>query len=466
MQPSPTSPRKIDLPAGSGRAGSDLSQRFSKTGRGWGTLRYQLLSLAWRLSRAVWTHGKRLFDLCSAFVLFLVCLPLWLALFVLKLPLGIRLTKTPRVGRWSRVYQELSWTSSRPGVERLLTRSGVKRLPVIWNIVRGEMSLIGPRAVAPGDYSAARRDARARYDVRPGLICLWWIRQRTSIDYGTELGTDREYVESRSFFGDLGIIARAVIALFYGAPDAETPDTINILGIRINNLTMEQALDAIEEYMRGGEPAQISFVNPHCANVAQKDRRYFEALGACKLNLLDGIGMRVAGKMLGGEVRQNVNGTDLFPRLCGRLAGTKQGIFLLGAEPGIVDRVEAWVHEHHSGVEVSGKHHGFFTAEQEPAILELIRQSGAKILLVAFGVPKQDIWIGEHLKETGVAVAMGVGGLFDFYSGKTARAPQWVREIGFEWFFRFYQEPGRLWKRYFLGNIIFLSRVFGQMIRS
>ena len=91
-----------------------------------------------------------------------------------------------------------------------------------------------------------------------------------------------------------------------------------------------------------------------------------------------------------------------------------------------------------------------------------IRASGADILLVAFGVPKQEKWIREHLAETGVGFAMGVGGLFDFYSGRIPRAPVWVRELGIEWLYRFAQEPRRMWRRYFVGNFIFLFRAFSR----
>ncbi|MDD3471568.1 MAG: WecB/TagA/CpsF family glycosyltransferase, partial [Syntrophaceae bacterium] len=91
-----------------------------------------------------------------------------------------------------------------------------------------------------------------------------------------------------------------------------------------------------------------------------------------------------------------------------------------------------------------------------------IKDSGAHLLLVAFGAPRQDLWINEHLDETNAKVAIGVGGLFDFYSGRIPRAPVWMREIGMEWLYRLLQEPGRLWKRYLIGNGIFLSRVIWE----
>jgi N-acetylglucosaminyldiphosphoundecaprenol N-acetyl-beta-D-mannosaminyltransferase len=97
-------------------------------------------------------------------------------------------------------------------------------------------------------------------------------------------------------------------------------------------------------------------------------------------------------------------------------------------------------------------------------VIEGIRNSGAGILLVAFGTPRQERWIAAHKHEIGAKVAIGVGGLFDFYSGRIPRAPIWARELGFEWFYRFYCEPRRMWRRYFVGNAVFLYRVFCERL--
>jgi len=115
---------------------------------------------------------------------------------------------------------------------------------------------------------------------------------------------------------------------------------------------------------------------------------------------------------------------------------------------------------------VRGHRDGYFTPEELPSVLEAIRDSGAAVLLVAFGVPKQESWIRDHLKETGAKVAIGVGGLLDFYSGRIPRAPEWMREMGMEWLYRFWQEPRRMWRRYFIGNVVFLTRVFRDRSRS
>jgi len=112
---------------------------------------------------------------------------------------------------------------------------------------------------------------------------------------------------------------------------------------------------------------------------------------------------------------------------------------------------------------IAGARDGYFTTEEEPAVVAEINDSGAAILLVAFGVPRQELWIASRRNELKTPVCLGVGGLFDFYSGRIARAPVWMREIGLEWVWRMLQEPKRMWRRYIIGNPLFLSRVWRQM---
>jgi N-acetylglucosaminyldiphosphoundecaprenol N-acetyl-beta-D-mannosaminyltransferase len=137
-------------------------------------------------------------------------------------------------------------------------------------------------------------------------------------------------------------------------------------------------------------------------------------------------------------------------------------MFLLGARPGVAEGVRKWVLERFPLLDVCGVQHGYYGPQEEQGIIRQIRDSGANLVLVAFGAPKQDLWICDHLQEMGANVAIGVGGLFDFYSGRIPRAPLWMRKMGMEWVYRLVQEPGRLWKRYLIGNGLFLARVLRQ----
>ena len=253
--------------------------------------------------------------------------------------------------------------------------------------------------------------------------------------------------------------------------DADSPTAASsraaVLGIPVDNLSMADAVAAIIARLEDDrqETSQICFLNADCVNIARRNRAYAHVLEAADLVLADGIGLKIAARAAGIRLRDNVNGTDLFPRLCEALDGTHHRIFLLGARPGVADKTCGWVRRDYPGVVIAGCRHGYFMADEEPAVVDEIARSDADVLLVAFGSPRQDFWIARHRDALGVKIAMGVGGLFDFYSGRIPRAPRWMRSIGLEWLYRLMREPGRLWRRYLLGNPLFLARVAVDKLR-
>jgi N-acetylglucosaminyldiphosphoundecaprenol N-acetyl-beta-D-mannosaminyltransferase len=240
---------------------------------------------------------------------------------------------------------------------------------------------------------------------------------------------------------------------------------LTLFGIRIDNLTMDDAVAQILAATRADTPPQqVSFVNADCVNLAHRHPEYRAALVKSALVLADGIGMKIAGRVFGSQIRENLCGTDLFPRLCAALAGTRKSIYLLGARPGVAEAACDWIRRHYPETRIAGSHHGYYSAADEPAVIQAIARSRADVLLVAFGAPKQELWIAKNLAASGAKVALGVGGLYDYYSGRIPRAPLWVRRIGMEWVWRLIQEPSRLWKRYLVGNCEFLARTFGCRI--
>jgi N-acetylglucosaminyldiphosphoundecaprenol N-acetyl-beta-D-mannosaminyltransferase len=234
---------------------------------------------------------------------------------------------------------------------------------------------------------------------------------------------------------------------------------IKLFDIEIDNITMRQAADVIVDRLGGEAATQVSFVNADCVNVACRNSDYLEALQESDLVFADGIGVRVAGKLLKQPVRDNVNGTDLFPMLAAALQGSGKRVYLLGGRPGVAEDVARWLAKTYPGVRLAGWRNGYFSAEEEAQVVDDIRRSGADLVLVAFGVPRQELWILRNLSKLGAKVVIGVGGLFDFYSGRIPRAPRWVRKVGMEWCYRMCREPQRLWRRYLIGNTVFLVRL-------
>jgi N-acetylglucosaminyldiphosphoundecaprenol N-acetyl-beta-D-mannosaminyltransferase len=197
-------------------------------------------------------------------------------------------------------------------------------------------------------------------------------------------------------------------------------------------------------------------------NIAWRDPAYKATLRACDRVFADGIGLRLGGRMLGVELRDNVNGTDMYPLLCQAAAKAGRSLYLLGARPGVAAAAAAAMRTRFPGLIIAGARDGYFSADEEDAVIEAINRSGAAILLVAMGAPRQEQWIARHRARLLPPIAMGVGGLFDFYSGRIRRAPPWMRKTGLEWVYRLLQEPGRMWRRYLIGNPLFLYRVSRQ----
>ena len=413
--------------------------------------------------RLAYRLAKRLLDLGVALALLVAAAPL-LLLFLpwFKAQPNTRISSGEFIGRGGKTIrlQALGF----PAWMLEMFGTSLAHLPRLFALIDGRLSLVGPRALPAGELEKFGGRGHPRFDAVPGLVCLWWLRQRSNIDYGTEADADLDYLRTRSLRQDIAILARSLIALGYGPAASSCEAGHFISGIRLLNLSMDNLLDAIVAALDNRARTRIAFVNPDCANLAARDPRYRLTLNQCDWVCADGIGMKIAGSLLGRPVRQNLNGTDLFPRLCAALAQSGHTLYLLGAQPGVARAATEWALARYPGLKIAGARSGYFSSTEEDGVVAAIRASGADVLLVAMGAPRQEIWLERNLAATGAVVGMGVGGLFDFYSGRIPRAPLWLREIGGEWIYRLLQEPGRMWRRYLVGNWIFLYRIFAEKI--
>lgn len=207
-----------------------------------------------------------------------------------------------------------------------------------------------------------------------------------------------------------------------------------------------------------GQATQVYFVNAHCFNEAAHDEAYAALLAEAPFVFADGVGMAIAARFSGMHLDHNVNGTDLFPLLCEAAARESVPIALLGARPGVAQACAERITGMFPGLRVVWTGHGYLGADEEQATLAELNASGARMLFVAKGVPAQERWIAGHVGELAAPVVLGVGALFDFYSGAVRRAPRVVRELRSEWLYRLMLEPRRLAGRYLLGNPAFIAR--------
>lgn len=233
----------------------------------------------------------------------------------------------------------------------------------------------------------------------------------------------------------------------------------SLLGIRIDGMDTQEAIEQVRAEWATGRKQRVYFVNAHCANIARRDERYQAALAQGELVLADGSGVLSGARLLGLPIRHNLNGTDLGPKLCEQAAQDGRSVFLLGGKPGVAEQAAARLVTRCPGLHIVGIQHGFFSAEEEAAVIAQINRARPDLLFVALGVPRQELWITRHWAELDVGTALAVGALFDFLAERFKRAPVWVRRLGLEWIVRLIQEPGRLWRRYLIGNLVFEGRV-------
>ncbi len=236
-------------------------------------------------------------------------------------------------------------------------------------------------------------------------------------------------------------------------------DTANLLGINFFNCEEEVALDDLCARLEQKVPARIAFLNAHCANLYKRDAVYADALDRADVILPDGAGVALGLRLSGQKLVANLNGTDFIPALCRRLSASGHSVFLLGGQPGIAQAAAQGLQQAAPGLIIAGTHHGFFAEQDEPGLIRSINQSGADVVLVAMGVPKQDIWLHRVAPRLNATLSFGVGGLFDFLSRRIPRAPALLRRAGLEWTYRLYQEPKRMFRRYIMGNPAFVARV-------
>ncbi|MGE5314912.1 MAG: WecB/TagA/CpsF family glycosyltransferase [Acidobacteriota bacterium] len=221
---------------------------------------------------------------------------------------------------------------------------------------------------------------------------------------------------------------------------------VDILGIPIHDVSMEETMDLFVEMALSGSPHHVMTVNPEFIMIARKNPEFFSVLRRASLCVADGMGILWGSRILGRPVAERITGSDSIPRFASLAARHGIRFFLLGAAPGVAEEAARILTERNPGLVIAGTYAGSPAVEEEDEICGMIERSGAQVLLVAYGPPKQDLWIARTQSRLMMPLAIGVGGTFDFIAGKARRAPLWMQRAGLEWLYRLMREPKR-WKR-------------------
>lgn len=223
--------------------------------------------------------------------------------------------------------------------------------------------------------------------------------------------------------------------------------SVDILGVRVDDVTYPEALAILRGAIQARVPHVVTTPNPEFVMLARGDATFRAALNRAELNIPDGIGLLLAARLAGDRLRAHVQGTDLVLMLAADSAARGERWFLLGGHDDVASRAAAALRAQFPAIQIAGALAGSPLAEDDEATRAAIRAAGPiDVLLAAYGAPKQEHWLDRNLAVLGIPVGIGVGGVFNYLSGVTPRAPAWVRRIHFEWLHRLISQPWR-WRR-------------------
>jgi len=232
---------------------------------------------------------------------------------------------------------------------------------------------------------------------------------------------------------------------------------IDFLGIPVDSVTMEETIDLIDTGIQNKERLNHVVINAGKVVAMQENKELFNSVATCDLINADGQSIVWAARFLGHSIPERVAGIDLMQKLVELAALKNYKCYFFGAREEVVQKVVDIYRNKYGDSIIAGYRNGYFNAGEEGAIAKQIGESGAQLLFVAMPSPKKENFMYTYREVmAGVNFNMGVGGSFDVVAGVTKRAPGWMQKMGLEWFYRFIQEPGRMWKRYLVGNSKFI----------
>ena len=243
---------------------------------------------------------------------------------------------------------------------------------------------------------------------------------------------------------------------------------VEIIGLKVQSHVQPELNEAIGSIILSGGHAVVPNVNIHFANLAYRRPWLREFFNSAPLNFCDGAGIQLAARLLGQRIGERITYGDWFDSLAAYCQARNFSLFFLGGQPGVAAAAADTIVARHPNLVIAGVHHGYFDkcrhSSENAEVISAINRCRPSILLVAFGMPLQEEWLAQNWGQIDACVALTGGAVFDYLSGRMRRAPIWLRRCGCEWLGRLLVEPRRLWKRYLIGNPLFLSRVLRQRL--
>ena len=240
---------------------------------------------------------------------------------------------------------------------------------------------------------------------------------------------------------------------------------VEVLGCPIDALDMRATVQRCLELIEAGGGARQVSVNAAKLSRFDEDLESATYIRGCDVISADGQSVVWASRILGTPLPGRVSGTDLMLELLDAANERGLGVFILGAREWVLEEAVRRIRASYPGIRVAGVQHGYFAPEEEAEVARSIREAAPDLLFVAMSSPKKERWLKRNAETIQVPFAMGVGGAIDVFAGLRRRAPVWLQRAGFEWLWRLIQEPGRMWRRYLLGNPHFIWLVIKERVR-
>ncbi|MGG5357914.1 MULTISPECIES: WecB/TagA/CpsF family glycosyltransferase [unclassified Enterococcus] len=237
----------------------------------------------------------------------------------------------------------------------------------------------------------------------------------------------------------------------------------SILNTAIDSFTLNETLDKITENIDKKRSVYQVSINANKINLMEENAKLKAIINNADFVNADGMSIIWAAKILHIPIKERITGVDLFYRLLEISEQKNYRIYFLGATQKSLEEMVARLKNDHPTLEIAGYQNGYYLDEKK--VVADIKEARPDILFLGFSSPKKEIWIENYKEELQIPFIMGVGGSFDIYSGKTKRAPRWIQKIGMEWFYRFIQEPIRMFDRYIIGNARFAQMVIREKFK-
>jgi len=254
-----------------------------------------------------------------------------------------------------------------------------------------------------------------------------------------------------------GVFFYALSKLFGRRAQAEPGETVSLLDVSLTPVSMQEAMDRVDEFVASGQPHMIVTSDSSLIVRAQEDPEFFEIVNQADMVTADGIGVVLSARLLNLPVFERVSGCDMVDAMCELSARKGHRLFFLGGAPGVAARAAQNLCLRYPGMVIAGAHHGYFGAEDEEAVVAMIRGASTDILFVALGIPKQERFIRKHMEQMQAAVCIGVGGSLDVYAGEVKRAPVWMQRVGLEWLYRTACQPRRVGRLVSIPQLLYLT---------